>query len=320
MVDEFELIRRFFSKDNNDASVVLGVGDDGAIISPSPGHNLVVSTDTLIENVHFPDCLPPEDIGYRCVAVNVSDIAAMGARARWITLALTLPDVDEKWLQKFSEGLYHAAQKYDVSLIGGDTTSAQQIALTISITGEVLPHQAITRSQASRDELIFVTGSLGDAAAGLDLLINSSASSEAEKFLMQRFSRPTARSEIGQALCGVATAAIDISDGLYADTKKLLLSSELGGHLYVDRLPISMQLKQIYNQEQRLKFALSGGDDYELLFTAPAIKLDEILKISHIYNIPITEIGVVRNHSKLNCSLNDKLINYDDNGYLHFNG
>ena len=319
-MDEFELIRRFFSKDNNDASVVLGVGDDGAIISPSPGHNLVVSTDTLIENVHFPDCLPPEDIGYRCVAVNVSDIAAMGARARWITLALTLPDVDEKWLQKFSEGLYHAAQKYDVSLIGGDTTSAQQIALTISITGEVLPHQAITRSQASRDELIFVTGSLGDAAAGLDLLINSSGSSETEKFLMQRFSRPTARSEIGQALCGVATAASDISDGLYADTKKLLLSSELGGQLYVDRLPISMQLKQIYNQEQRLKFALSGGDDYELLFTAPAIKLDEILKISHIYNIPITEIGVVRNHSKLNCSLNDKLINYDDNGYLHFNG
>ena len=319
-MDEFELIRRFFSKDNNDASVLIGVGDDGAIISPSPGHDLVMSADTLIENVHFPDCLPAEDIGYRCVAVNVSDIAAMGARARWMTLALTLPDVDEKWLQQFSDGLYHAAQKYDVSLIGGDTTSAQQISLTISITGEVLPDQAITRSQARRDDLIFVTGNLGDAAAGLDLLVNSAASSKTEEFLIQRFSRPSARSEIGQALCGIATAAIDISDGLYADTKKLLMASELGGHLYIDRLPISMELKKIYNQEQRLKFALSGGDDYELLFTAPAMKLNEIRKIAHIYNIPITEIGEVRNQSELNCSLNDKLINYDDSGYLHFNG
>lgn len=319
-MDEFELIRRFFSKDNNDASVLIGVGDDGAIISPSPGHDLVMSADTLIENVHFPNCLPAEDIGYRCVAVNVSDIAAMGARARWMTLALTLPDVDEKWLQQFSDGLYHAAQKYDVSLIGGDTTSAQQISLTISITGEVLPDQAITRSQARRDDLIFVTGNLGDAAAGLDLLVNSAASSKTEEFLIQRFSRPSARSEIGQALCGIATAAIDISDGLYADTKKLLMASELGGHLYIDRLPISMELKKIYNQEQRLKFALSGGDDYELLFTAPAMKLNEIRKIAHIYNIPITEIGEVRNQSELNCSLNDKLINYDDSGYLHFNG
>ena len=319
-MDEFELIRRFFSKDNNDASVLIGVGDDGAIISPSPGHDLVMSADTLIENVHFPNCLPAEDIGYRCVAVNVSDIAAMGARARWMTLALTLPDVDEKWLQQFSDGLYHAAQKYDVSLIGGDTTSAQQISLTISITGEVLPDQAITRSQARRDDLIFVTGNLGDAAAGLDLLVNSAASSKTEEFLIQRFSRPSARSEIGQALCGIATAAIDISDGLYADTKKLLMASELGGHLYIDRLPISMELKKIYNQEQRLKFALSGGDDYELLFTAPAMKLNEIGKIAHIYNIPITEIGEVRNQSELNCSLNDKLINYGDSGYLHFNG
>ena len=319
-MDEFELIRRFFSKDNNDASVLIGVGDDGAIISPSPGHDLVMSADTLIENVHFPDCLPAEDIGYRCVAVNVSDIAAMGARARWMTLALTLPDVDEKWLQQFSDGLYHAAQEYDVSLIGGDTTSAQQISLTISITGEVLPDQAITRSQARRDDLIFVTGNLGDAAAGLDLLVNSAASSKTEEFLIQRFSRPSARSEIGQALCGIATAAIDISDGLYADTKKLLMASELGGHLYIDRLPISMELKKIFNQEQRLKFALSGGDDYELLFTAPAMKLNEIGKIAHIYNIPITEIGEVRNQSELNCSLNDKLINYDDSGYLHFNG
>ena len=319
-MDEFELIRRFFSKDNNDTSVLIGVGDDGAIISPSPGHDLVMSADTLIENVHFPDCLPAEDIGYRCVAVNVSDIAAMGARARWMTLALTLPDVDEKWLQQFSDGLYHAAQEYDVSLIGGDTTSAQQISLTISITGEVLPDQAITRSQARRDDLIFVTGNLGDAAAGLDLLVNSAASSKTEEFLIQRFSRPSARSEIGQALCGIATAAIDISDGLYADTKKLLMASELGGHLYIDRLPISMELKKIFNQEQRLKFALSGGDDYELLFTAPAMKLNEIRKIAHIYNIPITEIGEVRNQSELNCSLNDKLINYDDSGYLHFNG
>ena len=319
-MDEFELIRRFFSKDNNDTSVLIGVGDDGAIISPSPGHDLVMSADTLIENVHFPNCLPAEDIGYRCVAVNVSDIAAMGARARWMTLALTLPDVDEKWLQQFSDGLYHAAQEYDVSLIGGDTTSAQQISLTISITGEVLPDQAITRSHARRDDLIFVTGNLGDAAAGLDLLVNSVASSKTEEFLIQRFSRPSARFEIGQALCGIATAAIDISDGLYADTKKLLMASELGGHLYIDRLPISMELKKIYNQEQRLKFALSGGDDYELLFTAPAMKLNEIRKIAHIYNIPITEIGEVRNQSELNCSLNDKLINYDDSGYLHFNG
>jgi thiamine-monophosphate kinase len=319
-MDEFELIRRFFLRDNNDKSVLIGIGDDGAVIKPSPEHDLVMSTDTLIEDIHFPNCLSAEDIGYRCVAVNVSDIAAMGARARWMTLALTLPNIDQEWLKKFSNGFYSAAQEYGVSLIGGDTTQGQKISLTVNITGEVKPKQAITRSNASYDDLIFVTGNIGDAAAGLDLIVNSSDINDMKKSLIRRFSRPTARHELGQALSGIASAAIDISDGLYADTKKLLMASELGGHLYIDRLPISKALKETFGQERSIECSLGGGDDYELLFTAPAIKLNEIHEIVNKYNIPITEIGEVRKYSQLSCSLNDKLFNYDDSGYLHFNG
>jgi thiamine-monophosphate kinase len=300
--------------------VLIVIGDDGAVIKPSPEHDLVMSTDTLIEDIHFPNCLSAEDIGYRCVAVNVSDIAAMGARARWMTLALTLPNIDQEWLKKFSNGFYSAAQEYGVSLIGGDTTQGQKISLTVNITGEVKPKQAITRSNASYDDLIFVTGNIGDAAAGLDLIVNSSDINDMKKSLIRRFSRPTARHELGQVLSGIASAAIDISDGLYADTKKLLMASELGGHLYIDRLPISKALKETFGQERSIECSLGGGDDYELLFTAPAIKLNEIHEIVNKYNIPITEIGEVRKYSQLSCSLNDKLFNYDDSGYLHFNG
>lgn len=317
-MDEFELIRRFFLRDDNDESVLIGIGDDGAVIKPSPGYDLVMSSDTLIEGVHFPNCLSAEDIGYRCVAVNVSDIAAMGARARWMTLALTLPHIDQEWLKKFSNGLRFAAQKYGVSLIGGDTTKGQKISLTINITGEVMPQKAITRSNAKCDDLIFVTGSIGDAAAGLDLIVNSSDMNKSGKFLKQRFSRPTPRHDLGQALSSIASAAIDISDGLYADTKKLLMASQLGGHLFIERLPISKELSETFNQKKSLNFSLGGGDDYELLFTAPTEKQNEIIDLVNRYSIPITEIGEVRKQPHLSCSLNDQLFNYDDTGYLHF--
>ena len=220
-MNEFELIHRYFKKHDQDVSVIKGIGDDAAIIKTSKGQNLVISTDTLLEGVHFPTRMSPHDIGYRCVAVNISDMAAMGATPRWLTLALSLPSFDQEWLENFSLGLFAAAKEYKVTLVGGDTTSGQQLTITISITGEVKSNSAITRARARPGDLLFVTGTIGDAAAGLSLIGDTNTLGEDEQLLMERFSRPSARIEVGQSLLDIASAAFDVSDGLFADTGKL---------------------------------------------------------------------------------------------------
>ncbi len=306
-MDEFALIRRYFDRAIQATGVRTGIGDDGAVLIPTPGNELVTVMDTLVEDVHFPSGSNPADIGYRAVAVNLSDIAAMGATPRWMTLALSLPSANEEWLELFSEGMFAAAAEYDVALVGGDTTHANQIVATVQITGEVAAGDAILRSGARGGDTVYVTGTVGDAAAGLYGLING----EAVRELANRFARPSARVSYGQSLVGVATAAIDVSDGLFADLGRLLTASGVGAEIDISQLPISTALAENFAVERQRSFALGGGDDYELCFTAAG-------KVPEPGVMPLTAIGAVTETPGLVCKLDGDIVPFDDSGYRHF--
>lgn len=304
LVDEFALIRRFFSRDTEAADV--GVGDDGAVLTPEPGLQQVQVIDTLVEGVHFPANIAAADVGYRAVAVNLSDVAAMGARPRWMTLALTLWDKDELWVEDFAAGLFAAADEHGVTLIGGDTTQGDSVVVSVHITADIERDTALLRSGAQAGDTVFVTGTVGDAAAGLQLLQND----EHDEFLVQRFLRPAARVATGRALRGNAHAAIDLSDGLVADLSKLLEAGGVGANIDVERLPLSAAMRKRFSDEERRRFALTGGDDYELCFTANADA------VSHIDNI--TAIGQVIEEPVLTCLQDGVVVDVDAAGYRHF--
>lgn len=305
-MDEFELISRFFDRQVTTTGVVTGIGDDGAILAPAPGLEQIQVIDTLVEGVHFPADSNAADIGYRVVAVNLSDIAAMGGRPRWMTLALTLSRQDEQWVADFASGLFEAAAEHELALVGGDTTSGAIVVATVHITGEVEPGKALLRSGARVGDTIFVTGTVGDAAAGLELLRRG----ERDEFLIRRYLRPRARIETGYRLVGRASAAIDVSDGLIGDLKKLLDASGVGGELDIDCVPLSDVIKTHFDDADRTRFALTGGDDYELCFTARADAVEGVADI--------TAIGKVTGEEGLVCRKNGVIVQYDDSGYRHF--
>jgi thiamine-monophosphate kinase len=307
-VDEFELIRRYFVRDSDARDVCVGIGDDGAVLRPDPDRDLVTVVDTLVENVHFAADMSPFDIGYRAVAVNLSDIAAMGARPRWMTLALTLREARADWLEDFAAGLDSAAAAHGVTLVGGDTTRGECIVVSVQITGDVAAGSAILRSGARVGDTIFVTGTVGDSAAGRELL----AAGREQEFLTRRFRHPIARVEFGGKLGGAATAAIDVSDGLYTDLEKLLSASGVGGVIDLECLPISAALRSTFDREAQRRLALSGGDDYELCFTADAANLPDSGELM------VTAIGKVRPGAGLECREAGKTVDYTDSGYRHF--
>lgn len=307
-MDEFELIRRFFSRQTDSASVVAGVGDDGAVLKPTAGRELVTVIDTMVEGTHFPANLKARDIGYRIVAVNLSDIAAMGAEPRWMTLALTLTESEPEWLAAFAEGLYEAAAEWGVALVGGDTTKGEQLVVSVQMSGELEPGTALYRSGAMAGDTIYVTGTVGDAAAGLRLLAESSG----EHPLVRRFARPTARVRAGTRLAGIAHAAIDLSDGLLADLSKLLAASSAGAAVDLRRLPLSRELLDAVGRDQALRYAMNGGDDYELCFTMPESRLPEAIAAE------VTAIGQVTAERGLVCRDGDAVVPIDDTGYRHF--
>ncbi len=305
-MDEFELIRRFFDRQKNMAGVSTGIGDDGAVLTPNSNQQQVQVIDTLVEGVHFPRDTSPADIAYRAVVVNLSDIAAMGGRPRWMTLALTLSDASEPWVDSFARGLFAAADEYGVALVGGDTTSGPIVTVTVTITGDVETGAALLRSGARTGDAIYVTGTLGDAAAGLKLLQRGTP----DKILLQRFLRPTPRIDTGRALVGKATAAIDISDGLVGDIKKLLTASNVGGEIDLENLPLSDSLREHFEPDEQRHLALTGGDDYELCITAAA---------NAVAGIPgMTKIGTVVEMAGLTCRLHGDVVDVDDSGYRHF--
>ncbi len=307
-MDEFELIRHFFARPGG-SGVEIGIGDDGAVLAPTADMHLVQVVDTLVEGVHFPAHLSPSDIGFRAVAVNLSDIAAMGARPRWMTLALSLPQADEGWLEAFAGGLHTAAAEFGVALVGGDTTRAPIVVVTVQVSGEIEPGKALRRDGARPGDTIYVSGTVGDAAAGLAGLVNGAPVRE----LLQRFTRPAARVRLGQALHGSASAAIDISDGLYGDLAKLLGASGVGGEIHLDRLPLSAALVSHVGPAARRRYALAGGDDYELCFTAAGPLPDTGI-------VPVTAIGTVTAAPGIVCRDGGRRVPFADAGYLHFGG
>ena len=248
------------------ADVRLGIGDDAAILAPPAGHELVVATDTLVAGVHFPQSTRPEDIGWKALAVNLSDLAAMGATPAWALLALTLPAAERAFVERFADGFAELAAQHHVALIGGDTTRG---ALTISVTvlGFAPPAQALRRDGARAGDLVFVTGTLGDAAAGLRCLDKNAAARGMCETLIARLDRPTPRIAAGVVLRGVASACIDVSDGLLADLGHVAARSGVGIEITAATLPASSALLQSVEEPLRLALQATGGDDYELAFT-----------------------------------------------------
>lgn len=319
-MDEFELIRRYFQRNGADTGVVLGIGDDGAVVSPSSDRELVIVVDTLVAGVHYPQAYPADDTGWRAVVINASDLAAMGARPRWMTLALTLPEADESWLTGFAEGLFEAAREYGLTLIGGDTTKGSQTVVSVQLIGEVEAGRVLTRAGAGAGEGVYVTGTPGDAAGGLILLGSSRQASGQDdaNYLVRRFTRPQARTGFGMAVAGVATAAIDLSDGLAGDLVKLLEASGIGAAIELERLPLSPQLRRVHGNERALELALDGGDDYELCFTARPDDEEQILEAASEHELAVTRIGETAAGAGLTCVQEGRAVPYRGSGYSHF--
>ncbi len=269
-VNEFELIERYFAElGARRADVALGVGDDAALIDVPAGQQLVAAVDTLVAGRHFPAGWRADDIGWRALAVNLSDLAAMGATPAWATLALTLPAADEDWLESFAAGLALLAGQHGVALVGGDTTRGP-LTLTVTLLGHLAPGTALKRSGARPGDLVYVTGWPGDAAAGLALHEGRLAGSGAARAaLEERFRRPEPRVAFGQLLKGIASACIDVSDGLAADLGRLAAASGVGAVVRAAELPLSRALHALAGEARAVEFALGGGDDYELLFSVP---------------------------------------------------
>jgi thiamine-monophosphate kinase len=328
---EFDLIARFFvgigpaivDGTTNQYGVDLSIGDDCALLNIPADHQLAFSIDTLIAGRHFPTAASAFDIGQRALAVSVSDLAAMGAKPMVFTLAISLPAIDTDWLEGFSAGLNAAAEHYAIPLVGGDTTQGP-LSLTLQVQGSVAKGLALKRSGAKLGDFVYVSGHLGDAAAALavieESLANQSKMTESHReYLLARFYQPQARVDLGQALLGVANSAIDVSDGLMADLKHIATASSVAAHIDSQCLPLSAALIAVSTQQQAIDFALVGGDDYELCFTAAADKHQQIMDISQQLNIPISKIGHITSGSGVHCVDGEgQQLNIDQAGYQHF--
>ncbi|MEM9172253.1 MAG: thiamine-phosphate kinase [Pseudomonadota bacterium] len=298
---EFGLIERFFSRAGGDAE--LGVGDDAAIIATTS--RTAVAVDTLVSGVHFPQDTPAAAIGHRALAVNLSDLAAIGASPRWFTLALTLPTLDEAWLGAFAEAMLKLAQQFGVSLVGGDTTRGP-LSVTVQVIGEA-PEVALLRAGARAGDSVYVGGYLGDAAGGLYCLLHDQP--EGAQRLIDAFHYPQPQLALSQRLLGVASATIDVSDGLLADVGHIARASRCDVDIQRDLLPCSSTLRRLFAPSQVSAFALSGGDDYVLCFTAAnpdlAEELDGITRVGQC----VAGTGAVRVDG----------MTVDNGGYEHFN-
>ena len=317
MIGEFEIIARYFTRATGDADVVLGIGDDAAVLAMD-GH-LAVTVDTLIAGVHFPDGMAPHVLGHRLMAVNLSDLAAMGARPRWCTLALTLPSADELWLDGFSRGLFELADRYGVSLVGGNLTRGP-LSLTLQLMGKVEPKNMLTRGGGHVGDDIYVTGTLGDSSAGIMLILERSAAPQgsAAAALKERFYRPVPRVGAGLALGPLATAAIDVSDGLLADLDHICKASACGATIDVERVPLSAELLSMFPPQEALAHALGGGDDYELCFTAPPSRADEIEAALEAADTPVRRIGQLIAGQTVVCRRDGEPFTPAVRGFRHF--
>ncbi len=316
---EFELIDRFFAGAGRRSDVIVGVGDDAAVLRVPEGCDLVAAVDTLVAGRHFPEGSSARSIGHRALAVNLSDLAAMGATPAWATLALTLPRADPDWLEAFAAGLLNLAEAHDVALVGGDTTSGP-LTISVQIMGHVQRGRALRRAGAQHGDILAVTGTLGDAGAGLALATGRLVPRDAEAAaaLLARFEFPEPRVQFGMAARDIASAAMDLSDGLTGDLPKLASASSLAAHVEVGRLPISRALANAVSLEQAREWALAAGDDYELLVAVAASRFDDLADAARRLNLTLTAIGELSSGSGITWSLDGKPFAAPAHGYDHF--
>ncbi len=323
---EFGLIQSYFSipgqsllAQQDHPDIIQGIGDDCAILAPPADQHLAVSIDTLISGVHFPEQTSPQAVAHKALAVNLSDLAAMGAEPAWFTLALTLPDNNRNWLELFSQSLFKLAAEYQIPLIGGDTTSGD-LAVTIQIAGYVPPDSALKRSGAQAGDIIVLTGALGAAAIGLDIVLEQNRahyqclSETRKKAARLALNYPCPRIKEGRIIRQYGHSALDISDGLLADLGHILTASEVGAEVFLEQLPLSETLACL-KLEQKWEKALTGGDDYELCFTLSRDKW-QVLKHFHPR---FTAIGHITESRKLRCLTADgEIFELQNRGYNHF--
>jgi thiamine-monophosphate kinase len=311
-LNEKDIIQKFFTKKLNDQSIIEGIGDDAAIIRPEIGSELVITTDTMVEGRHFSKNAPAYGVGYKLMASNLSDIAAMGATPRWATLNITLNTLSQSWLTQFSHGLMECAQAHSVSLVGGDTTRGDCLNLSIQLIGEVPINKAMLRSHAQVNDKIFVTGVIGNAAHALNLLKQQNFShnnlSEAHYDALYK---PQSRIGFAIELRELANAAIDISDGLLNELEIICNASHVGATLQLDNVP--------YNHQIDIQQAITAGEDYELLFTIPDQLIKQVDLLSAKHNCPISSVGQVTNTKLIEIYQDNQTVTYPQySGYDHF--
>jgi thiamine-monophosphate kinase len=315
---ESELIERYF-RDLGAArsDVALGIGDDAALVQVPPGAQLVLTTDALVEGVHFLPGAPAHSLGHRALAINLSDIAAMGASPAWALLALNLPAADDAWLQEFALGFGALARLHAVALVGGNL-SRGALSITVALAGVVPCGEALRRDGAGSGDELYVSGSIGDAAGGLAWLRGELAPpAGAAPYLRQRFEYPTPRVALGVALRGIASACIDVSDGLHTDALRLLRAAGLGARIEVAQLPLSPALRAAYGSEA-WRAALAGGEDYELCFTVPRARAEALAAAADAAGCTVTRIGTLARGAGITLYSANSLIQFSPSGFDHF--
>ena len=319
-MNEFNLITDLFSRigapaDNN---LHLGVGDDAAVFSIPQHEKMVMSVDTVVSGVHFPEECAGELVGYRSMITAISDLAAMGATPCYFALAISIPkgSVDQ-WLPAFAQGVDEAAKEYGLSIIGGDTTRAECCVISIQVYGRV-KDAWLVRSGAQVDDDVYVSGLLGQAAGALPYVLNQQPANEYGASLVEHYFRPKARIELGQALIGLASSCLDLSDGLIQDVSHLLIANQLGCDLETSLLPMSDDLLHIFGRKSALSLALAGGDDYELCFTASTMARNRIADLATELGIPLTRVGKITASGGVRTLDNGVEIDLPYQGYQHF--
>ena len=327
---ETALIERYFRHLGSvRTDVVLGIGDDAALLRAPPGNDLAMTTDSLVEGVHFHPGAAPRSLGHRALAVNLSDLAAMGATPCWALLSLSLPAIDEAWLGEFSTGFGLLARSCNVALVGGNL-SRGPLNITVQLCGTVPSGTALRRSGARPGHELWVSGTLGDAAAGLQLgsdaggggtagMANaaSTASVTEREWLRGRFEFPTPRLALGQALRGIASSCMDVSDGLLSDAARLAEASGCGAIIQVEQLPVSAALRA-HEPASSWQRALQGGEDYELCFTAPAEQAARLQELASELALPLTRCGVLQAAAGLVLRSGTSVIQFSQSSFEHF--
>jgi len=314
---EFELINRYFNRAAECSSVVLGVGDDCSLLQLPEQRQLAISVDTLVADVHFPANADPASIAERALCVSLSDLAAMGAEPLWFTLCLTLPEASEPWVSAFSRGLFRVASEYRCELVGGDTTRGP-LAISIQVMGAVSPDCAFTRGGAQVGDLVYVTGTLGDGAAGLAGLKQMlKLDSKAFEYLSRRYYHPVPRFDAARKIVGLASAAIDISDGLVADLGHICRASEVAANIHLECLPLSPALLQWASLSQQHQWALGGGDDYQLCFTVSPSNVEAVETLID-RGLDACVIGDIVSGSDVHPYLRGERFSSSSTGYQHF--